>query len=188
MENNTPVTEPVVETTKTEEMIPQSQVNGIVAKETKAAIEKMLKDLGVEDVKSAKEGLNKFKELQEAQKTESEKLAERNAELEATITSTRQEARTIKIERVVDDILSELSIDKNYAKTILKLTDLSSIEDISKENLKTVIEKTINEELPMLVKGETLKIGAVPMNDDKLPTGTIGYLDKKYEGNKYYKK
>ena len=63
------VTEPVVETTKTEgNNFTQKDVNNLVAKETKKAVEKLLKELGVEDVKSAKEGLSKFKEIQEAQK------------------------------------------------------------------------------------------------------------------------
>lgn len=183
------VTEPVVdETTKTEEMIPQSQVNGIVAKETKQAIEKLIKDLGVEDVKSAKDGLSKLKEMQEAQKTETEKLAEKNAELEATLTIAQLEARTIKIEMIVDEILTEMEIDKNYKKTILKLTDVSGIEEISKENLQLVIETTIKDELPMLIKGETLKVGVeATTTDDKIPAGTSDYLKDKYKKNPYFK-
>ncbi len=182
------VTEPVVvETTKPEEMIPQSQVNGIVAKETKQAIEKLIKDLGVEDVKSAKDGLSKLKEMQEAQKTETEKLAEKNAELEATLTIAQLEARTIKIEMIVDEILTEMEIDKNYKKTILKLTDVSGIEEISKENLQLVIETTIKDELPMLIKGETLKVGVEANNVDKIPTGTSEYLQDKYKNNPYFK-
>jgi hypothetical protein len=182
------VTEPAVdETTKTEEMIPQSQVNGIVAKETKQAIEKLIKDLGVEDVKSAKDGLSKLKEMQEAQKTETEKLAEKNAELEETLTIAQLEARTIKIEMIVDEILTEMEIDKNYKKTILKLTDVSGIEEISKENLQLVIETTIKDELPMLIKGETLKVGVEANNVDKIPTGTSEYLQDKYKNNPYFK-
>jgi hypothetical protein len=183
------VTEPAVdETTKTEEMIPQSQVNGIVAKETKQAIEKLIKDLGVEDVKSAKDGLSKLKEMQEAQKTETEKLAEKNAELEETLTIAQLEARTIKIEMIVDEILTEMEIDKNYKKTILKLTDVSGIEEISKENLQLVIETTIKDELPMLIKGETLKVGVeATTTDDKIPAGTSDYLKDKYKKNPYFK-
>lgn len=181
------VTEPIVKEEKSEEMLPQSQVNGIVAKEVKAATEKLLKDLGVESFKSAKEGIAKAKEIAEAQKTEAEKLAERNAELEATLTNAQLEVRNSKIERVMDDILKELDIESAYAKTILKLTDLSAIEEINKENLKAVIENTINEELPMLVKGETLKVGAVPVTNEKLPEGTNGYLKDKYKNNPYFK-
>ena len=68
MEDNK-VTEPVVETTKTEEKtFTQEDVNNLVAKESKKAMEKLLRELGVEDMKSAKEGLKKFKEIQSKQK------------------------------------------------------------------------------------------------------------------------
>lgn len=178
----------VTETEKTEEkLIPQSQVNGLIAKESKIAVEKLLKDLGVTDFESAKDGLSKFKEMQDAQKTNEERLAEEKARLEAELIQTRQEARQIKIDRVLDDILTELEIDKAYSKTILKLTDLSSVEDINKENLKAVIENTINEELPMLVKGEKIKVGATGGSEDKLPAGTNDYLREKYKNNPFFK-
>ena len=187
MDKEPMVTVPVVDATKTEEMLPQSQVNGLIAKEVKAATEKLLKDMGVEDFKSAKEGIAKAKEIAEAQKTEAQKLSERNAELEATLTQAQLRERTRDIEDTTKNILRELEIDDKYLKTILKLTDLTTIEDINEDNLKEVIEKTINEELPMLVKGEKIKIGAIPTVGDKIPAGTNAYLAEKYKGNKYYK-
>ena len=60
-----------VETTTTEQSgettFTQEQVNGIASKEAKKAQEKLLRDLGVEDFESAKDGLAKFKEYQDAQ-------------------------------------------------------------------------------------------------------------------------
>jgi hypothetical protein len=74
----------------------QEDVNSLVAKEAKKAQEKLLKQLGVEDFNNAKEGLNKFKEWQESQKTEAEKQAERLKELEANYSNTSNENATLK--------------------------------------------------------------------------------------------
>lgn len=182
------VTEPAVETAKTEEMIPQSQVGGLIAKTKKEAIEDLLKDLGVEDVKSAKEGITRLKELQDAQKTEAEKLAEENARL----SKERDEALTLvrqsKIERVLDEVLKELTIDTKYNKTILKLADLGELEDITNEIMKPIIEKVIEEELPMLINNDKIKIGAEKPEDTKVVSGAKEYLDKKYSNNPYYNK
>jgi len=46
------------------------------------AQKKLLKELGIEDVSSAKEGLKKLKEMQDAQLSEAEKLKAQIAELE----------------------------------------------------------------------------------------------------------
>lgn len=54
----------------------QDDVTGLVAKEAKKAQEKLLKQLGVTDFDNAKDGLQKFKEWQESQKTEAEKKQE----------------------------------------------------------------------------------------------------------------
>lgn len=79
----------------------QEDVNNIVARESKKATEKLLKDLGIEDFDNAKDGLAKFYEWQESQKTEADKQAEQvasiteenstlksqNAQLEAKVTA-----------------------------------------------------------------------------------------------------
>ena len=54
----------------------QDDVNAIAAREAKKAQEKLLKQLGIEDFDGAKEGMQKFKEWQESQKTEAEKQTE----------------------------------------------------------------------------------------------------------------
>lgn len=54
----------------------QEDVNNIVARETKKVQEKIIKQLGVEDFKTAKEGIEKFREWQESQKTEQERQQE----------------------------------------------------------------------------------------------------------------
>ncbi|WP_161877868.1 hypothetical protein [Alkalibacterium sp. MB6] len=62
----------------------QEDVNNIVAKESKKATEKLLKELGVEDFDNAKDGLVKFKEWQDSQKTEQEKKDEELGKLQKT--------------------------------------------------------------------------------------------------------
>ena len=52
----------------------QEQVNGIASKEAKQAQEKLLRDLGVEDFDSAKDGLAKYQEYLDAAKKVSGKL------------------------------------------------------------------------------------------------------------------
>lgn len=59
-----------------ENIFTQEDVNNIVARETKKVQEKILKQLGVEDFNTAKEGIEKFREWQESQKTEQERQQE----------------------------------------------------------------------------------------------------------------
>src|SRR5690606_7411798 len=68
---------------QTEKTFTQADVNNIVAREVKKAQEKLLRELGIEDFKTAKEGLQKFHEWQESQKTEAQKQAERLQKLES---------------------------------------------------------------------------------------------------------
>ena len=59
-----------------ENLFTQEDVNNIVARETKKVQEKILRQLGVEDFKTAREGIEKFREWQESQKTEQERQQE----------------------------------------------------------------------------------------------------------------
>lgn len=68
-----------VETTEEvedEKTFSQEQVNKIATKESRKATESLLKDLGIEDFENAKDGLVKFREWQEQQKTDAEKQHE----------------------------------------------------------------------------------------------------------------
>lgn len=85
-----------VQETPQEKTFTQEEVNGYVAKETKKAQEKLLRGLGIEDFDSAKEGLAKFREWQEAQKTEAEKQAEKMAETESALGLVRAENGQLK--------------------------------------------------------------------------------------------
>jgi hypothetical protein len=66
-----------------ERLFRQEDVNNIVAREVKKTQEKLLKELGIDDFENAKEGLQKFREWQESQKTEQEKVAGNVAKIQA---------------------------------------------------------------------------------------------------------
>lgn len=66
----------------TEKVLTQREVNDLIARETRKAQEKLLKQLGVKDLKSAKDGLEKFRQMQEEQMSEQERIALRAKELE----------------------------------------------------------------------------------------------------------
>lgn len=154
----------------------QEDVNGIVAKESKAAIEKMLKDLGVEDVKSAKEGLAKFKELQNAQKSELEKSQELNANLQKELSSVQAKVLVREQEDAISSVLNELELDSKYAKTIQKLSDLSEVDLTDTEKLKEVVNKTIETYLPNAAKVDPQDFGA-GKGDKKPPEPTGTFLE-----------
>lgn len=74
----------------------QEDVNNIASRETKKAQEKLFKDLGIEDFKSAKEGMKKFQEWQEAQKSEADKQTEKLTNLEKSHADVESEKETYK--------------------------------------------------------------------------------------------
>ena len=178
MEDNK-VTEPVVETTKTEEKtFTQEDVNNLVAKESKKAMEKLLRELGVEDMKSAKEGLKKFKEIQDAQKSDYDKALEKIELLEKENNEYKAEKKSLEEIDSIKSILKEKNIDEKYAKTIKKLIT----DEINEESVMATIE----EELPMLLE-TTKKIGT-EKKENKPSSSIKDYLDSKYKDNPFYKR
>jgi hypothetical protein len=74
----------------------QDDVNAIAAKEAKKAQEKLLRQLGVKDAKSAKDALEQFQKMQDDQKTDAQKTAERAKQLEEDYNSLSSENKTLK--------------------------------------------------------------------------------------------
>lgn len=177
MEDNK-VTEPVAETKTEEKTFTQEDVNNLVSKESKKAMEKLLRELGVEDMKSAKEGLKKFKEIQDAQKSDYDKALETIEKLTKENDIYKAEKKSLEEIDSIKSILKEKNIDEKYAKTIKKLMT----DEINEESVMTTIE----EELPMLLEN-TKKIGT-EKNENKISSSTKDYLDKKYKDNPFYKK
>ncbi|MGN7311462.1 hypothetical protein ACTHQ4_10190 [Alkalicoccobacillus gibsonii] len=89
-------TPPTQEEKEQEKMFKQDEVNNIATKEAKKAQEKLLKQLGIDDFNNAKEGMQKFKEWQESQKTEQEKQTERLTGLETTNSTLSEENSGLK--------------------------------------------------------------------------------------------
>jgi hypothetical protein len=89
--NNTPNNQP----NDPPKTFTQEDVNNIVAREVKKTQEKLLKQLGIDDFNSAKEGLQKFREWQESQKTEAQKQAERLQQLEQQFNAVQQEKENL---------------------------------------------------------------------------------------------
>ena len=121
---------------KEEKTFTQEQVNNLIAKETKKSLERVFKDLGVESLESAKDGLAKFKEIQDSQKSEQDKL------LEATKKLQEENEKTTKELQEAQDKLTmlEAGIPKDkigkYAK-LVKTYEGASLQ----ENLKLALEE-----------------------------------------------
>src|SRR5690625_796391 len=133
----------------------QEDVNNIVAREAKKAQEKLLKELGIDDFDNAKEGLQKFREWQESQKTEQEKqqeklqelqtnnetLANENANLKAQLAAVKQGVKSDSVEdvialaeRLVND---ETTIDDAIKQVIEKYPQFAQSEEEQKPNFTT---------------------------------------------------
>ena len=79
-----------------EKPIPQWKVNKIVTREVRKAQEELLRQLGIEDFESAKEGLQKFREWQDAQKSREEKQLEQFKKMEQQLTEFQTENVKLK--------------------------------------------------------------------------------------------
>ena len=86
--NNTP---PANKGGSNDNLFTQEDVNNLIARETKKVQEKIIKQLGVEDFDTAKEGMEKFREWQESQKTEQERQQEQFNKLKQNYESVQAE-------------------------------------------------------------------------------------------------
>lgn len=121
-----------------EKMLPQSDVNNLIAKETKKAQEKLLKQLGIDDFNSAKEGLQKFKEWQDSQKTEQQKQQEalENLTKEKETLSTENATLKAQLSALKQGVKAE-SVEDVVALAERLVNDETSIDDA----IKQVVEK-----------------------------------------------
>src|SRR5690625_1110678 len=124
--------------TAEEQLFKQEDVNNIVAKEAKKAQEKLLKQLGIDDFKSAKEGMEKFREWQDAQKTEAEKQAEQLQKLESDYNSVSEENASLKAQ--IAAMKSGVKAESVEDVVTLAKTLVDDDTDMN-EAIKKVIEK-----------------------------------------------
>ena len=108
----------------------QEEVTGLVAKEAKKAQEKIFKDLGFENFKSAKEGLQQLKEWKDSQKSEAEKqseaLAAKEKELELALSDKKN--LEAKLSALTLGVNAE-SVDDVITLSARLVSDEVSIED-----------------------------------------------------------
>lgn len=122
-----------VATTTPSKTFTQEEVNAMMKKEKESGRTSILKDLGVEDAKSAKDGLTKYKEYLDSQKTEAEKQAEALRLVQESENTTksllaRAEAKVVSLsagvnpnalEDIVSLVLSKVTDDNNL-ETVIK--------------------------------------------------------------------
>jgi len=107
----------------------QDDVNNMISKASKQAIEKVLKDLGVEDVKDAKSAMAEYKKIQDANKTDNQKLID---DYEALTTSSTENNKLLAGYKARDIAFEKGVLDpKNQAK-LVKLASVSEEEDMGK--------------------------------------------------------
>ena len=121
-----------------DDFLPQSEVNKIVARERRKAQEKLLKELGIEDFENAKEGLQKFREWQESQKTEAQKQAERLQQLEQQFNAVQQEKENLMAQLAA----VKAGVHADYVEDVIVLAQRLVNEDTTiDEAIQKVIEK-----------------------------------------------
>src|SRR5690606_35996739 len=121
-----------------ERLFRQEDVNNIVAREVKKTQEKLLKELGIDDFENAKEGLQKFREWQESQKTEQEKLQETLQKIQADNETLASENANLKAQlAAVKQGVKAESVEDVIALAERLVNDETTIDDA----IKQVIEK-----------------------------------------------
>lgn len=134
----TAVADEVAEQESTVKTFTQEEVNRMMAKEKREGKLSVLKELGVEDVKNAKEGLKKYQEYLDAQKTEAQRaqeeaqrLAEEKAELEKKALMADIQVSALKSGIKADFLDDAIILAQN------KKTDNTTYEDIFNELKQT---------------------------------------------------
>ncbi len=171
----------IKEEPKTENTFTQADVSNVVAKNVKEERAKILKELGIEDMDNAKEALKAYKELQDKQKSDLDKIAELKAQIEAENTTLKAQLKQIETEKTLNKVLTEMQIEPGYHKAIIKL--IPDAPETEKE-LKELITATVKEFLPNAIE---IKDVGFEKKEVKPQSGTKTYLVEKYGKNPYFK-
>lgn len=115
----------------------QEEVNGFVAKEAKKAQEKLFRELGFDDIKSAKDGMNRLKEWQESQKTEQDKITERLQELESSNGSLAQQKAELEAKLAA----VSLGVDTDSMDSVITLAKAMVNEEV---DISTAIQQVVD--------------------------------------------
>lgn len=164
-----------------ENLFTQADVSNVVAKNVKEERAKLLKELGIEDVENAKAALKAYREHQEQQKSDLEKLNDSLGLKDIRIAELESKLKAHETEQKLNNILTELKIDTAYHKTVAKL--VSELPEDSKE-AKELVMSTVKEYLPGVIEGKDF---GVEGKEKKPVPGNKQLLDQKYKNNPWYK-
>jgi hypothetical protein len=118
----------------------QKELNDLITKESRKSTEKLLKEMGFTDFTNAKDGMTKFKEWSDSQKSELDKLKDMVKDYEGKITTYELK---IKESEYRDEIL-KIGVEPTKIGKVLKLVKLSD-----KEEFKDALEE-VKSEFPEL--------------------------------------
>jgi len=160
----------------------QADVSNVVAKNVKEERAKILKELGIEDIDNAKEALKAFKEMQDKQKSDLDKTKEEKDQIASRLAEAESKLKSIETKEKLNKVLTEMQIDGNYHKALIKL--IPEVSEDEKE-LKDLINSTIKEFLPNAIEQKDVGFDKKP---EKKPEGSSKqYLNEKYKSNPFYK-
>ncbi|AZS49212.1 hypothetical protein BpsS140_00019 [Bacillus phage vB_BpsS-140] len=116
----------------------QDDVNSLMTKTERKAQEKLLRKLGVENFDNAKDGLEKYRDWQESQKTEAQKLQDSHTALEQERNTAMQELGVYKTQVAV----LKAGINADSVEDVVALADRLVNDDTTiEEAISQVIEK-----------------------------------------------
>lgn len=136
----------------------QEEVSGLVAKESKKAQEKIFKDLGFENFKSAKEGLQQLKEWKDSQKSEAEKQSE------ALATKEKELKQALSDKKNLEAKLSALTLGVNA----------ESVDDVITLSARLVSDEVSIEDAIGQVLQKYPQFGRAEQSEEKKPTFSAG--------------
>jgi hypothetical protein len=145
---------------KEDKTFTQAELNAIAKKEKEAGKKAILKELGFEDIKSVKEGLEELRKWQDSQKTEAEKAAaalkaQEKAAAEAQKKLELAEAKLTAIKMGVNPAY----VDDVVALSMLKVSDEKDLATVLEEMKKTYPNFFSEEEPGQEDKGTGSKLG-----------------------------
>ena len=133
---------------KEERTFTQEELNNILAKEKGKEASRVLKELGVEDVKKGKEALEQLTEWQKQRMSKEDLLAQEKEE--ATAKATAAEKRAAMAETKLAAV--KLGVSSEYLEDVMKL--LPEGEEPVEDRLKEFLDKR-----PMYLKAKAGDIG-----------------------------
>lgn len=152
------------------------EMNAIVLKNTTKAQEKILKDLGITDVKTGKEGLEAFRKWQDEQKSETERKDAQVKELSEG--KSAAEIRAEKAEAKAEALANGVPADR--IERVMKLALSGNYEGSTEEKIKAVIA-----EFPEFIKApEGGSFGSAPKNEQVSSTDALLQMALKHAGVK----